>query len=203
MPDLGGALLHVPLVLLMAALILAGVGLPVPEDLVPLSVGATAHGARYELPAVIGLCWFSVLAGDTLLFSMARRAGAAKSSRGFIARLLPEPRRARLEQLFARRGAVVVFAARHVAGLRAPVFALAGVNGMPLATFLFWDALGACISVPVVVLLGHAFADHIDRVRAGVAHVEHWAVATVGVALAVYAIVTGLRRLRRPHRPGG
>jgi membrane protein DedA with SNARE-associated domain len=80
------------------------------------------------------------------------------------------------------------------------VFATAGMNRMRLGTFLLWDGLGACISVPVMVTLGYAFSDHVDRVRAGVAHVEHWALATLAVALAVYALASGGRRiLRRQH----
>jgi membrane protein DedA with SNARE-associated domain len=190
--DLPQWLHHAPLAVLLAALVVAGLGVPIPEDVVLLTAGALAQGSSWDLVGVTLLCAGGVLAGDSLLFLNARRLGR-EGTNGWLGRLLPEARRQRLTALFARRGAAVVFVARHVAGLRAPVFALAGINGMPLRTFLFWDALGACVSVPVMVLLGHAFADHLDRVRAGAAHIEHWLLAAAGLALAVYGLVSWLR----------
>ena len=53
-----------------------------------------------------------------------------------------------------RHGAAVIFMARHVAGVRAAVFAVAGIHGMRLPRFVLWDALGACISVPLMTSLG-------------------------------------------------
>ena len=188
---------HAPLLLLLAALVVAGLGVPFPEDIVLLTAGALAHGGGLPLPVVMLLCAAGVLAGDLLLFTTARRAGAAAYERGFLARLLPAPRRKRLEQLFAQRGAAVVFIARHIAGLRAPTFAMAGIHRMPMRVFVLWDGLGICISVPLMVYLGHAFADHLGRLRAGIAHVEHWALAIAGVGLALYAAVSGVRRLIR------
>jgi membrane protein DedA with SNARE-associated domain len=190
-------LTHAPFILLLVALVVAGLGVPLPEDIVLLTAGALAHGRALPLPLVVVLCGAGVLAGDVLLFTTARRLGAAAYERGWMARLLPKHRRERLEGLFARHGAAVVFVARHVAGLRAPTFAMAGINAMPYRTFVFWDSLGICISVPVMVLLGHGFADHLDRVRAGIAHVEHWVLALASVALAIYAAVSGIRRLAR------
>jgi len=193
---LPGILAHAPLPLLVLALVVGGLGVPLPEDVVLLTAGALAHASKPGWPVVVPVCIGGVLLGDTLLFLAARRTGTTAYERGWLARLLPGPRRAKLERLFARYGGALVVVARHVAGLRAPVFALASIHGMPLRRFLLWDGLGACVSVPLMVLLGYAFANHLERVRMGVARLEHWVLALAGIALAAYAIGSGLRRLR-------
>ena len=90
----------------------------------------------------------------------------------------------------------IVFLARHVVGLRAATFALAGIHGMPLRRFLFWDGLAAMISVPIMVALGYFGALHVDLVRADIATDEHYIVLVVLVGgLLAY----GLFKLRRRH----
>ena len=184
------------LLLLLVGLILAGLGFPFPEDLILLLAGGLARASGLPLPLVVALCGIGVLSGDVILFSTARRLGPAALERPSIRWLLPPERKTKLEKMFERRGGAVVFGARHVAGLRAPVFALAGMNGMSLRRFLSWDALGAMISVPVVTTLGFFFSDHVARIWHGVAHVEHWAGALAAIGLVIYVTSIYLRRHR-------
>lgn len=96
----------------------------------------------------------------------------------------------------------MVFTARHLAGIRAPTFALAGMHGMPLRTFLLWDLAGGCVSVPITVVLGYFFSEHLDLVSRGMARVEHWAVAIAVTALCVYLVVVWLLRWRARSAAG-
>lgn len=194
---------HGSLLLLFAALVTAGLGVPIPEDLVLLAAGALAHRGIAPVVLVVPVCMAGVLAGDTLLFLMARRLGPRALERRMFRRLLPEGRRARVEALFARRGNWVVFLARHVAGLRAPVFALAGIHGMPLSRFLLWDGLALCLSAPLVLALGWWSSSHLELARRGVARAEHWALLAFAVAVAIYASLAAWRRKRDSGRQGG
>lgn len=130
------------------------------------------------------------------MFSSARRLGTAAFEKPLFRRLLPERRRAKLERLFVRHGAVLVFVARHLAGLRAPVFALAGINGMPLKRFLLWDMLGMCISVPLMVGLGYVFSDHLQELGTEVRRWEHWIVRGAMICLLAYLAVVAAQRIR-------
>ena len=123
---------------IVLALVLVGVGLPIPEEILLLGAGALSRNGPIPGPWVIGSCSVGIMAGDVLLFISARRLGTAAFEKPLFRRLLPESRRAKLERMFAGHGSVLVFVARHLAGLRAPVFALAGINGMPLKRFLLW-----------------------------------------------------------------
>ena len=189
-------LAHASLGLLFVGLVAAGLGVPVPEDILLLLAGSLAHRTSLSLLLVLPVCMTGVLLGDLLLFTSARRLGEHALERPLFRRLLPPKVRQRVEALMSKRGPVIIFVARHVAGLRAPVFALAGMHGMPLGRFVLWDALGMLISVPVTVSLGYFFSQHIDRVRTGMASAEHWILAGVALALAAYALIVGVRHAR-------
>ncbi len=194
--ELGILLAHGSLALLLLLLLVAGIGVPVPEDLVLLAAGALSHRSGVSLLLSIGVCYLGVLGGDSLVFWSGRRLGTALFERRLFRKLLTPARRRRIEGMFERRGPVVVFVARHMAGIRAPVFALAGMHGMPYRRFLFWDALGACVSVPVMTVLGFVASQHIEQVVHGVHRVGHWVAALIALAAAVYALSLVLRRER-------
>ena len=54
-------------------------------------------------------------------------------------------RREKVEEKFARYGNVIVFMGRHMAGLRAPIFAMAGMHDMPI-TSSGSGTVWACVS---------------------------------------------------------
>ncbi len=166
-------LLHGSLLLVFAWLIVGGIGVPLPEDIAVLGAGVLAHRGEVHPLLAIGVVAVGVLAGDAILFFMARRLGTAAYERDTIRKILPPERRAKIEHAYARHGGRLVFFARNVAGLRGAVFAMAGINGMPPRQFLFWDAIAASISVPLVFGLGYLGSQHIDHVRAGIAKTEH------------------------------
>ena len=178
-----------PLVLL--ALLTAGFGIPLPEDPLLLTAGVLAHAQDIPLWLTIVVCGGTVLAADFLLFSLARRLGPNVQKKGLVARLLPPARRATLERMLARRGDAIVFIARHLPGLRGPIFVLVGAHGMKPSRFLLWDALGLCITAPLVVSAGWLGSAHIDLVRENLDKVEHWVAAgqvtAAGIGWGVYA----------------
>ena len=91
--------------------------------------------------------------------------------------MTPE-RREQVEEKFARYGNVIVFMGRHMAGLRAPIFAMAGMHRMPITKFWLWDGLGLCVSAPVVIGIGWWFADNMDEAL-NILKRFHWAIGGV------------------------
>ncbi|MDB4961947.1 MAG: yohD [Myxococcales bacterium] len=189
-------LLQGSMVFVFLWLVFGGLGIPVPEDIAVLSAGVLVHRGAVSWEVALGVVLAGVLVGDSMLFFLARRLGARAFERPLFRRLLPVERRARLNDLYARYGGRLVFLARHVAGLRGAVFAMAGINGMAPRRFLLWDALAACISVPLTMALGYFGSLHVDRVRAGVAHVEHWVVLIGGLAALGYVAWRNRHKLR-------
>ncbi|MBJ6760454.1 DedA family protein [Myxococcaceae bacterium JPH2] len=182
--------------LLYGALVLGGLGLPLPEDVVHLSAGVLAHRGVIALPVAYAVCIAGVLSGDTALFLLSRKLGPALYTNRYTCRLFPAERRARVEQLYARHGSRMVFFGRFMSVLRVPVFAMAAVEGMPLGHFLLWDALALCINCPALVTLGYLGSSSIDRLARGVGNVEHF-VALVAVLLVLGLLVVRWHRARR------
>lgn len=187
-----------PLVLL--GLLIAGFGVPLPEDPLLLTAGVLAHAQGIPLWATILIGGGTVLVADFMLFSIARHLGPNVQKRGLFRRLLPPPRRAKLERMLARRGDVIVFIARHLPGLRGPIFVLVGAHGMRPSRFILWDTLGLCITSPLVVSAGWLGSAHIDLVRKNLAKVEHWVAAGLVVAAGIGWGVYAWRKRRKMDR---
>jgi membrane protein DedA with SNARE-associated domain len=176
--------------------VIGGLGLPLPEDVALLATGVLIEREAIGPVLAVTLVMIAVLGGDAMLFFLARRLGPAAYDRRVIRRVLPPARRARIEQAYTRYGGRLVFLARHVAGLRAAVFAMAGIHGMRPARFLAWDALAACISIPVMIGLGYVGSTHVDLVREGLADAHHYALLALALAGIGYLTWRHVSRLR-------
>jgi membrane protein DedA with SNARE-associated domain len=193
-------LLHGSMVLVFAWLVIGGLGLPLPEDVALLATGALIHYGSVAPAVALAVVYVGAITGDAMLFFLARRLGPAAYNRPVVRRLLPPARRLRIEDAYRKYGGRLIFFARHVAGLRAAAFTMAGIHGMQPRRFLFWDALAASISVPLVVGVGYLAAFHLDKVSAGVATARHYVVLVLIIGLIGYMTVHQVRPWRADRR---
>ena len=189
-------LLHGSIFLVFAWLAIGSLGVPLPEDAALLAAGALIHRGAVSLWFAAIVVFIGVLGGDAVLFFLARRLGPAAYDRKLFQKILPPERRAKIDSAYNRYGGRLVFLARHLAGLRAAAFAMAGIHGMRPVRFLAWDAAAACVSVPFVVGLGYFGSKHIDRMRAGIAHAQHYALLAVALGVLGFLTIRHLRKLR-------
>lgn len=186
--------------LIFTLLVVAGLGLPVPEDVVLLASGALIHRGTIALVPGGAVVAVGVILGDLVIFLMARHLGVHALEKPLIRKLLPERRRQRLERLFERWGGAIVFAARHVAGIRAPVFALAGMHNYNIVLFVLWDMAGLCISAPLVMGLGYLFSDRLEEGLHALISAEHLLIIAVVAVLVGYATYIAVRRWREGRK---
>ena len=175
--------------LMIAALIAAGLGLPLPEDIVMISGAILAQRGLTDLWLTVAALALGVFAGDSALFFLAKRVGPGIYKWRPIQRMMPEPRRAYVEGLMAKHGALVVFFARHVAGFRGPTFAIAAIHGISYTRFIIADMIALAISLPIWMGLGWFFAERWDDLFAYTQTAER--TITVGVLLVVAILVIG------------
>ncbi len=169
-------------------LVAAGMGVPVPEELIQLTAGYLSRRGVLWLPFAIASTYVGIVGGDALFFHFARGQGAKLLARPSVARVLTPRRRAALERHFARHAFLTIVVARHTSGLRLAAYALAAVNGVKASTFVLADALSALFSVPLVVSLGYFFAAHLEDVKKRVHEVE-LGILVVAVIAAVAVVV--------------
>jgi membrane protein DedA with SNARE-associated domain len=180
-------------------LVAGGVGVPVPEELIQLTVGYLARRGVLSLVPGILVAWAGLVVGDFLLFRLGRSHGPRILGSRHVARVLTPRRRAFIERHFARHPVLTIVLARHASGLRVPVFALAGASGVRSMTFLLADGLSALASVPLVVGAGWYFAGHIEELKRDM----HWVELAVALAAAIGAAVWVVLARRRERRAAG
>ena len=181
-------------------LLVGSLGLPLPEDIALLAAGVLISRGDANVVLAAGVVTVGVLSGDLVLFFAAKRLGPRAYEKKFFQKLLPPARRKRFEELYAKHGGKVVFVARHVAGLRAATFVMAGIHQMDTKRFIFWDGLGAAISIPIIMTLGYLGSEHIELVREGIAHVQHYIVAGVVVLIAAYITWRQVKSIRAARK---
>ncbi len=182
-------------------LLLCGIGLPLPEDIVLVVAGMLAQDDGRSWVATAGLMYIGVIAGDSIIFLLGRRYGARLLAWEGTHNLFPPRKQARVQRLFHRHGSIVLLIARFLPGLRAPVFSTAGAMQVSYLKFLAYDGAAALFSAPVFVWFGHwlwsKFDDDIQKLNAALSRTE-WYTVWVAVALFFFALV--MWRLRPGSR---
>ncbi|HTM43798.1 MAG TPA: DedA family protein [Polyangiaceae bacterium] len=180
--------------ILVLAVLIAGYGVPIPEDAVLLAAGVLSQRGTQPWWLALPVMYAAIIGADCILFFVARRVGEAILTRRPLRWIATPTRRVKVAQLFQTRGPQAIFLGRYMAGLRAVVFALAAIEGVPFATFLAFDALAGVITVPLVFALGYLFSSHVAAVQAGLAQAQHWMLASIGL---IIILAIGLRSWRQ------
>lgn len=166
-----------------AALLLENAGVPAPGETILLLASFLAY-SRHELQLV----WIIVVAtiaatlGDNLGFALGYYGGRPLLGRYqsiFRVRALSLERG---ERLFARYGALTVFFARFIFGMRVVAGPMAGVLRMPWRRFLVFNFLGAAVWVTVVSGAGYLFGQHWHRLERAIKKLD---IAAIIFVLAV------------------
>jgi membrane protein DedA with SNARE-associated domain len=173
---------------LLAVLVLCGLGLPVPEDVVLLAGGYLAHQGVTRYPITIGVCLIGVLSGDSSLFFLGRRFGSGILRYFGLGSPSLRSRIVYWQEFMRRHGHRAIFYGRFLAGLRALIYISAGTLGVPPSRFFFYDALGAVISVPIVVSLGYFFGKEIEVALRYIGGAERVIGLVVVLSIMIYAM---------------
>jgi membrane protein DedA with SNARE-associated domain len=180
------------------ALFLENMGLPVPGETILLLASFLAY-SREELQLsyiiLIGVCAATV--GDNLGYAIGYRGGRPLLDRYRNAFRIRPDTIVQGERLFAQYGAVTIFFARFIFGLRVIAGPLAGVLRMPWKRFAIFNFLGASLWVSVIAAIGHKFGKHWDVLTE---YVERFNLGFVIVAAVVIFVLWRWRKshLRKP-----
>jgi len=138
-------------------LIFCGLGLPLPEDIVLVTSGilVATKSISWSWEATAVLMLFAVLLGDSCTFFAGKFFGEKVRNSKIGKKMFTASRLKKAQSAFDRYGSGVVFVARFLPGLRAPIYFTSANLNYSYFKFLLMDFLAAIISVPLWVYLGY------------------------------------------------
>src|SRR5688500_3361338 len=143
-------------------LILTGCGLPIPEEVGIIAAGVWAANGAMDFWLGLAACVFGCIVGDSIMYAIGYRFGKSvlREHPMFTGFLTPE-REKTIERMIRRRGAMVLFTARFLVGVRGPVYLTAGILHFPYRRFLLIDLVCATIVVALFYSLAWYFGPDI------------------------------------------
>jgi cobalt transport protein cbiM len=144
-------------------LIICGFGVPIPEDITLVSGGVISGLGYTNVHIMLVVSLFGVLLGDSTMYWLGRIYGTKILRFRPIRRFLTLDRLRMVRSKFEQYGNRVLFVARFLPGLRAPIYMVAGITRrVSFIRFLLLDFFAAIISVPIWVYLGDLGASNLD-----------------------------------------
>ena len=166
-----------------AALLLENAGVPAPGETILLLASFLAYSQHdLQLGWIIVVATMAATLGDNLGFALGYYGGRPLLGRYQSIFRVRASTLKRGERLFARYGAVTVFFARFIFGMRIVAGPMAGVLRMPWRRFLVFNFLGAAVWVTVISGAGYLFGQHWHRLERAIKRLD---IAAITFVLAV------------------
>ena len=181
-------------------LIACGLGIPIPEDIAivaggvicGLSVG-TPYAVNVNYMVIVAL--LGVLMGDGIIFSLGRYLGPRVTRLPGLKHIITPENYAKIQEKAHKHGDKILFVARFLPGLRAPIFIISGISHrVSLLKFVIMDGGAALISVPALVYLGYFFANDIGDVVRYVRKFEYFILGAIIMILMIFLIYKYIKK---------
>lgn len=146
-------------------LIICGFGVPIPEDITLVSGGVIAglYPESINLYVMLVVSFAGVLIGDSTMYWLGRIYGVKILRFRPLRRLITAKRLKLVKEKFTKHGNWVLFFARFLPGLRAPIYMVSGITRrVTFIRFVLIDFLASAISIPIWVYLGYFGASNLE-----------------------------------------
>lgn len=182
-------------------LIICGFGVPIPEDITLVSGGIIAglypENVNVHLMFVVSM--FGVLLGDSVMYWLGRIYGVKILRFKPVRRVINLKRLRMVRQKFDQYGNRVLFTARFLPGLRAPIYTISGITRRVSYTrFVLIDFFAAAISVPIWVYLGYYGANNREWLMAQVKTGQNSIFIAIGL-LALFLLFKWYKAKKQPQ----
>jgi len=175
-----------------SALLLCGVGLPIPGTLLVLAAGALARQGVLEWSVALGLGLLGVVLGDAIAYAIGCFA-KAWAQRGLSVSGSTTWRRA--QDHFERSGALAIYSTRFfLTPLALPTNLIAGGSGYDFGRFLTYDVAGEMSWLLLYGGLGYASASQWQTINQFISGLSGWLVGAAIAGIGIYFLIS--RRVR-------
>ncbi len=171
---------------LFAVVFAEQVGLPIPSVPVLLAAGALAGAGQMNLGMAVGLSVAACFVGDFIWYYLGRYRG--RHVLNLLCRISFEPDSCvrRTENFFGRHGMRSLVLAKFIPGVSTVTPALAGLFGVNVERFLFYNGLGALLWTVAFIAPGYLFSDQLEQIAEQAARFGGSFVVLIVGALALY-----------------
>jgi membrane protein DedA with SNARE-associated domain/rhodanese-related sulfurtransferase len=182
--------------LVFAAVFVEQMGLPIPALPLLLAAGALSAAGKFSFALGIAATVIACLIPDVFWFYLGRYRG--NQVLNFLCRISLEPDSCvrRTQNVFTRYGMRGVVVAKFFPGMSTVAPPLAGMAGVPIGQFLFFDGFGALLYGSSLLCLGYLFSNQIEQIAAALSHVGGGALSLM-VGLAVLSVTYKFWQRRR------
>lgn len=188
---------HFPYGGIFILLILGGVGLPFPEDATLILSGfLVSHGIIKLLPGFL-VIYAGLLMSDFFLYWVGKKYGRRVVEHKKFQKLISSEKLLKLEEKFKKWGVLVVLFGRHLLGLRAQIFLVAGVMRMHPIRFLIADAATALFTIALMGGIGYVGGNSIQVLKRDLTRIEHIAIVTFVISLTIWMFFRYIKMKRK------
>jgi len=187
-------------VAVFSALVAAGFGAPIPEE-IPIATGGVLVGRDWNNPEglkwwiMLPVCIVGVILCDTILYVAGRKWGRWLIRLNWVQRRMLSPEQfQKIEKNFHDYGIRILLIARLLPGIRTPVFLSAGIVRLPFRKFLLADAIYAIPGVNLVFWLAYWLTDTFMELLHKVQSYRELAVIAILSFIAGFITATFVRR---------
>ena len=181
-------------VAILSILTVCGLGAPIPEDIPLIAAGILSSMGNISLIEALILGFIGVMIGDAILFFSGRRFGRKVFTLPFFCRIFTPERIALAEKKVLRNSKFICFTARFLPGLRAPIFLTAGSMGVRPLVFFSLDGGAALLSVPIWVVGGWWFGNHLEDALAFAKNMQIFLLTGLVVLIITYLVIKKIYR---------
>jgi membrane protein DedA with SNARE-associated domain len=161
-----------------------------------LSGVLVANGVMELLPSFLA-DYIGLLMADFLLYSVGKKYGRMVVEHKRFYRLISPEKLLKLEAKFRKRGILLIIFGRHLIGLRAQIFIVAGIMKMSSIKFLISDAAAALVTIVLMGGIGYLGGNRIKVFKENIAKIEHIVIIVFAMLLASW---TTLRYFKTRER---
>lgn len=180
--------------LVFAAVLIEQLGVPIPAYPVLIVTGAVAARGDYGPPAVIAVAVVACVIADLVWYQAGARLGRRVLNLMCRISLSPDSCVRRTESIYGKWGAPSLTVAKFIPGFAAVATSMAGITRTRVASFIFFDAIGALLWAGVGVWLGWQFRHAINDVLDALSAAGRVGLVAVLLGFALFVVVKAWRR---------
>jgi len=177
-------------------LFLCGLGTPLPEDFVLLTIGYFIHTGDLQIIPSLIVAYSGVLTGDSTLYFIGRTWGTSLLKVKVFNKIFPQKKIDVIKEYFESYGSITVFVARYIAGVRSVTAVTAGIVKFSYVKYITVDSIGAVIFVPLLIYLGYFFGENIDLIARKVKEFELY-IGIIGILVILSLIYYSVKKNKK------